>query len=232
MCKYCEKFVLETAQKAEASEKDHQLEKKDSDINFCSSDSSETDSSPTLSLLHNLSIVNNALDILGIKKISEHQLTNANFITKKVEEMTTVVHQMLEVIPPKDVGKQIINNFISQFEDLSGADKYRVLTSIPNDISSEFLVKTFGISHFKANRAKEILAEKGIMSAPDPKIIPKYTQDTLDCVKKFYESDKISRQMPGRKDCVTLKVFGEKKSSEKNDFHYDKRSIHHVQGRI
>ena len=68
--------------------------------------------------------------------------------------MTTVVHLMLEVIPPKDVGKQILNNFISQFEDLSGADKYRVFTSIPKDTSSEFLVKTFGISHFKANRAK------------------------------------------------------------------------------
>ena len=76
-------------------------------------------------------------------------------------------------------------------------------------------MKTFRISHFKANRAKEILDEKGIMSTPDPKCIPKYTQDTLDCVKKFYESDKISRQMPGRKDCVTLKVFGKKKKVQK-----------------
>ena len=41
------------------------------------------------------------------------------------------------------------------------------------------------------------------MSTPDPKCIPNYTQDTLECSKKFYESDKISFQMPGRKDCVT-----------------------------
>ena len=53
------------------------------------------------------------------------------------------------------------------------------------------------------------------MSTPDPKCIPKYTQDTLDCVKKFYESDKNSRQMPGRKDCVTLKVSGKKMKVKK-----------------
>ena len=138
LCKYCEKFVLETAQKAQESEKDCQQEKKESDMNICSLDSSDTDSSPNLSLLYNLSIVNNALDILGIKNILEHQSTNTNFITKKIEEITTVVHQMIEGIPPKDVGKQILNNFISQFEELSGADKYRVLRSIPKDTSSEF----------------------------------------------------------------------------------------------
>lgn len=39
------------------------------------------------------------------------------------------------------------------------------------------------------------------MSSPDPKPGKSLSLETVDLVRRFYESDDVSRQMPGKKDC-------------------------------
>jgi len=53
------------------------------------------------------------------------------------------------------------------------------------------------------------------MVNPNPRPGKTLNKNTVELVRKFYESDEISRLMPGKKDCVTVRVNGEKEVLQK-----------------
>jgi len=57
-----------------------------------------------------------------------------------------------------------------------------------------------------ARKAKQLVKEKGILSTPDPKHGHTLSQTTVDLVCTFYESEDISRMMPGKKDYVSVRT--------------------------
>ena len=57
-----------------------------------------------------------------------------------------------------------------------------------------------------ARKAKQLIKEKGILSTPDPKHGHTLSQTTLDLVWTFYESEDVSRMMPGKKDYVSVRT--------------------------
>ena len=59
----------------------------------------------------------------------------------------------------------------------------------------------FGVSEYLAQQSKK-LVEKGF---PDPSCEPSLPPETVIDVCSFYESDNISRVMPGKKDFVSVK---------------------------
>lgn len=54
--------------------------------------------------------------------------------------------------------------------------------------------------------AKVLVREEGSMRTPNPKPGQSLPQTTVDLVVKFYESDENSRMMPGKKDCISVRV--------------------------
>lgn len=70
--------------------------------------------------------------------------------------------------------------------------------------------------NFTARQAKKLLSEKGVMSSPDPK--PGRTLDpaTIALVQEFYENDEVSRQMPGKKDFVSVVKDGKRVHIQKH----------------
>lgn len=56
-----------------------------------------------------------------------------------------------------------------------------------------------------ARRSKKLVEDKGILSLPDPVRRHSLLPETVDFVCAFYESDGISRVMPGKKDFVSVK---------------------------
>jgi len=52
-------------------------------------------------------------------------------------------------------------------------------------------------------RAIELVKQKGILSAPNPRHGHALAVETTDLVQHFYESDEVSRIMPGKKDYVS-----------------------------
>ena len=56
-----------------------------------------------------------------------------------------------------------------------------------------------------ARKSKELVKEKGILSLPGPKPGPSLPPETVEIVHTYYESDEISRVMPGKKDFISLK---------------------------
>ena len=66
-----------------------------------------------------------------------------------------------------------------------------------------------------ARKSKKLVEEKGILSLPDPVRGPSLLQETVDIVCAFYESDDISRVMPGKKDFVYVKKEGKHQHIQK-----------------
>ena len=66
-----------------------------------------------------------------------------------------------------------------------------------------------------AKRAQEIQEQKRILSSPNPKPGRRLSKECTKEAAKFYGDDTISRQMAGRKDCVSVSVEGEKKNVQK-----------------
>ena len=64
------------------------------------------------------------------------------------------------------------------------------------------------MSNYMARKSKELVKEKGILSTPNPKPGSSLPQETTDLVIQFYESDDISRVMPGKKDFVSVRKEG------------------------
>ena len=57
------------------------------------------------------------------------------------------------------------------------------------------------MTNFMARAAKKLAKEKGVLSTPNPKPDRSVAETIVEHVKKFYESDDISRQMAGTKGC-------------------------------
>ena len=56
-----------------------------------------------------------------------------------------------------------------------------------------------------AQRSKKIVEEQGVLSLPSPKAGHSLVVETVDVVHSFYQSDDISRVMPGMKDFVSVR---------------------------
>ena len=56
-----------------------------------------------------------------------------------------------------------------------------------------------------ARKSKKLVQEKGVVSLPSPKPGPSLPPETVELVHAFYESDVISRVMPGKKDFVSVR---------------------------
>ena len=56
-----------------------------------------------------------------------------------------------------------------------------------------------------AQKAKDLVKEKGILTTPNPKLGHPLAPKTADLVCGFYESDDVSRIMPGKKDFASVK---------------------------
>ena len=65
-------------------------------------------------------------------------------------------------------------------------------------------MQEFGVTNYMARCAKKLVAEKGILSTPNPKHARCLSVATEDLIKAFYHSDDISRIMPGKKDFVSV----------------------------
>ena len=177
--------------------------------------SSASENTKQAPLLYNLSLVNRALEAINIKPIPEDKADDSPTIHKKLQEMNKHICGMLKVETPKSSGDRVLEQFIIEYDHLNNSDQYRILTSMPRDTNQSFLQKTFGVKKLKAKRAKECQQEKGLLSTPDPKPGNRVPSDTLQIVKEFYQSDKVSRQMAGMRDCVTMKVNGNKEKVQK-----------------
>ena len=93
--------------------------------------------------------------------------------------------------------------------------QYRILTSLPPSWSVRKIMKEFEVGQKKAKKAKELQKKNGFHSFPSKQVGKSLSSDTVNTVRDFYNTDNISRLLPGKKDCVSMKVNGEKQRVQK-----------------
>ena len=177
------------------------------------SDASESLSQ--LPLVNNLEMVNDVLEKLEISTIKKKALADNKVIEKKIGEIGDAIRRKLKIDQTPSVADIVMDQFKQEFDTMDKQNQYRVLTSMPKESSIHFLKNTFGVTEHKAKRAKQIQKENGIFSTPNPKPGRRLPEATIVKVQEFYESDEVSRQMPGRKDSVSMLVNGVKKHVQK-----------------
>ena len=84
--------------------------------------------------------------------------------------------------------------------------KIQILTLLPISWSIKKIENEFKASNYMVRKAKTLVKSGGILSTPNPNHGHSLRDDTIMMVQNFYESDEISRVMPGKKDCMSIKV--------------------------
>ena len=81
-------------------------------------------------------------------------------------------------------------------------------TIVPSDLSISKAAKVFNVSEYTAGQACELRLRlrKGILSMPEQKQKAGISQVTKQTALAFYESEEISRLLPGKKDCVSIQL--------------------------
>ena len=83
-------------------------------------------------------------------------------------------------------------------------EKLQILTLVPDKWSRQHCAQYFNVSEYLVRQARELKKSGGILTKPNPKRGKTLPNETLNLVRCFYEDDEYSRQMPGKKDCVSI----------------------------
>ena len=82
--------------------------------------------------------------------------------------------------------------------------KLQILTLTPDSWSVRKAAECFKVSKSTIQQAKLLKAEKGIVGYPDMKKRQKLSQVVLDTIYEIYCDDEFSRQLPGKKDYISI----------------------------
>ena len=83
-------------------------------------------------------------------------------------------------------------------------EKIQILTLTPESWSLRKTAKEFKVSKATARKARILRDEKVILALPQPVIGKRLSEKTVNSVLEFYQNDEYSRQLPGKKDCVSI----------------------------
>ena len=94
-------------------------------------------------------------------------------------------------------------------------DQLKYLTLVPDSWTVEEIEDFFGVVNSITRKSKELQKEKGLV----PKIAKKkgkvLLKDIAESVAAFYENNQFSRNCPGKKEFVSVRINGEKVHKQK-----------------
>lgn len=207
-------------------------------LNTTSSESSSENNAdrsfqPNLVAESDISNINEILVSSGISPIRSRRLSGTQVKRKissksedvrhKIRNLANLSHQSsssdaTETKEEKFIEKLITAIQLKVSETDSIQEKIKILTVTPDYFTVQEIIDTFEVSEYVARKAKQLVSEKGILSVPDPSHRNeslKISDDIKADVVKFYENDESSRILPGKKDCISVKIDGEKVKKQK-----------------
>ena len=169
-----------------------------------------------------------SLETVGVSPLNLHGVLQHSRATSAKQKLDKVVATYKSTTAEAyDVSKDVLNTSDSVFEEsdahwkaaelerlhdamreklktASYPEKIQILTLILDKWSREYISKQFDVSEYLIETARELKKVGGILAKPAPKKGKTLPQETLDLVQSFYEDDEYSRQMPGKKDYVSI----------------------------
>ena len=181
------------------------------------SSSQATESDPLFSSASEAaSSLNMYLAEIGETPYSQRKARSKSYSRQKVKKITEALQHTVIIGAPIDDGTEMIQQLKEKFQETrKGNEQVQVLTVLPKSWSVKKIQQEFGVSEYLARQSKKLVEERGILSLPGPLRGPSLPSETVDTVCMFYESDDISRVMPGKKDFVSVKKDGKRQHVQK-----------------
>lgn len=165
---------------------------------------------------HAIESLNESLGLIDETPVKKCRLSEKKYPENKLKTVSEAFRtKILGLSPENPVQPNYDSEIISQLKEkfnrtTNKSLQMQILTTLPNSWTLKQIETEFGVTNFIARKAKNLVKEKGIMSSPDLKPGKTLSSETVDIVRKFYESDEVSRQMPGKKDFVSVKADGKR----------------------
>lgn len=199
VCDYCRK---ELAKLKDQSTSTHQEEEiSDSEDPSFSAES------------HVIATLNSSLYELGESPIDRKKIKSKQYASKKVKTIDSALKRNLFVSAKEssesdnaeDLDKTVLQNLIENFSNTtSRTKKLMILTCLPESWGIRKIMREFNAPNYMVRQSKKLLKEKGILETPNSKPGKNLSTEIVNTVTLFYESDEISRSMPGIKDCISI----------------------------
>ena len=179
------------------------------------SDTSEATSSDPLfsDASEAASSLNMCLAEIGETPYSQSRARSKCYSRQKMKKITEASQRTVITEAPIDEATEMIKQLKEETKKRS--EQVQVLTVLPKSWSLKKIQQEFGVSEYLARQSKKLVEERGILSLPGPLRGPSLPSETVDTVCAFYESDDISRVMPGKKDFVSVKKEGKRQHVQK-----------------
>ena len=113
---------------------------------------------------------------------------------------------------------KLLDSLVARFSQAkTSREKYQILTCAPEFVGPTEMVRLFGCSTYRAEKAHKLRGEFGAFSAPEFQVPKNTIQPEVEmAVKKFYVDDANSRVIPGERNAIMAKdINGEKKRISK-----------------
>ena len=117
----------------------------------------------------------------------EDQLHNMKVIQQKAEELDVLVQSMKDKLRVSNTQRKI-----------------QILTIAPHSWSIQKAKEEFQVSEYIIRQARKLASEKGILELPSQKQGKIISDEIQNYLRSFYNDDEFSRQMPGKKDFVSM----------------------------
>lgn len=173
----------------------------------------------------NIEIFNNAMPAISTSPIDLKKIDSSAYVQKKCDEIYRSIRKNIFGLETEVSGDdkikefdEMINQLKEKFDspETTRYEQLQLLTVLPRSWTVLRIINTFGASKYMATQAKELLSEKGALSAQKPTRMSTGLQDTTkELVVQFFEDDETSRAMPGKNDCVTIRKEGKRQSVQK-----------------
>lgn len=179
--------------------------------------------------------VNTSLTALGVSPLKFQKVSvrdSRSYAKRKISQVQSVIGGKIASVggfDPEDVqaastSRQCencldYNNLLEELKEKlkisSRSEQLQILTLAPSSWSRKKTSTEFGVSERMVKKARKLKTEVGIMSMPGNKRGKKLPDDVKQKVVCFFEDDEFSRICPGKKDCVSVRIAGEKVQKQK-----------------
>ena len=119
----------------------------------------------------------NHLSEIGETPLSKSERHNPKRVEDKVEKLTEAMMGLF--IDDTTVSKtgqndegEIILQLKEKFQITKRSEQLQILTVLPQSWTRKQIQSEFGVSHYMARKYKQLVLEKGILSSPDPSLVP------------------------------------------------------------
>ena len=172
-----------------------------------------------------IATLNDTLRTLGRSPIKENKLCRKTYPKRKFREVTDIIGtKVFNVSYQFDEEQQrvqqkyneLMQNLKNAYEATDDNHlKVSILTLFSNwtfaDIQSQF-----NATNHMIRVSRKVQKEKGFLAGPNPKIGRCIDTELVSLVENFFESEEISRTMPGMKDCRSVYKNGKKLKVQKH----------------